>query len=96
MGLRATKAQMMSAGRRCVCNIIVQLKLTLPQVTTYETYQQLMNRLRHIMNNQNTVNFSGSCEVPEDPLMSMKERTGMVTHDVWKVSGYRFTYVPQL
>src|SRR5216117_937469 len=47
------------------------------------------------MKHNTKVEFLGHCEMADDPLMSKKERTDMVTHDVWKVSGYRFTYVSQ-
>jgi hypothetical protein len=62
----------------------------------YKTNQELFNNLREVMKIQEKVDFTGRYEIDEDRLVSAKERTEMVTHDVWRVTGYRFTYVAHL
>jgi hypothetical protein len=37
------------------------------------------------------VDFFGTYEIKEDPLVSDKERVKMTAYEIWKVTGYRFT-----
>jgi hypothetical protein len=71
-------------------------ELTLMKPMNYKTNQELFNKLREVMKDQEKVDFTGRYEIDEDHLVSAKERTEMVTHDVWRVTGYRFTYVAHL
>jgi hypothetical protein len=68
-------------------------ELTVLKPVNYKTNQELFNTLREVMKNQEKVDFRGRYEIDEDQLVSAKERTEMVTHEVWRVTGYRFTYV---
>ncbi|KAJ7774512.1 hypothetical protein DFH07DRAFT_865834 [Mycena maculata] len=39
------------------------------------------------------VEFRGTYQTPEDPLITDKERVQMTIYEIWKVMGYRFRYV---
>ena len=37
------------------------------------------------------IEFLGHYRQPEDPLVNDRERVEMTVHEIWKVTGYRFT-----
>ena len=39
------------------------------------------------------VDFRGTYVIAKDPLVTDKERVQMMVEEIWKVTGYRFTYV---
>ncbi len=49
--------------------------------------------LREVCTKQKSVDFYGEYIMPSDPLVSDKERVKMTALEVWKVTGFRFTYV---
>jgi hypothetical protein len=66
------------------------------QKRLYEGSQQLFEAIRNVFKSDDSVDFTGDYEVAADPLVSDKERTQMLAHEVWKVTGYRFTCVTSL
>jgi hypothetical protein len=64
--------------------------------TLFDDGQSLFNSLRHAFKHHKSVFFNGSYQIPQDPLVTDKERVQMVAYEVWKVSGYWFRYVYQL
>jgi hypothetical protein len=96
MSKRQLKAAVVTAQLQCVQSgkaPIALNKLNLLQATTYETYQQLFDALRRITKTQEQVVFMGRYEGAEDPLVPMKQQTETAMEEVWRVTGYRFTYV---
>jgi hypothetical protein len=70
------------------------------KIITYRTYQapvmyinsrELFGALRKAFKEKKQVNFFGTYCLPEDPMVSDSERVRMTTHEIWKVTGYRFT-----
>jgi hypothetical protein len=57
----------------------------------FEDSEALLNAIRKAFNSRESVEFEGSYVQTEDPLVSDKDRVRMTIHDVWKVTGYRFT-----
>ncbi|KAJ7799551.1 hypothetical protein B0H14DRAFT_2616955 [Mycena olivaceomarginata] len=35
--------------------------------------------------------FHGTCQIPEDPLITDKERVKITIYEIWKITGYRFS-----
>jgi hypothetical protein len=53
----------------------------------------LFEALRKLFNDGTPVTFCGNYVIAEDPLVTDKERVQMMASEVWRVTGYRFTYV---
>ncbi|KAJ7434395.1 hypothetical protein B0H11DRAFT_1757683 [Mycena galericulata] len=52
--------------------------------------QSMLNGLKDAFKTNKRVEFHGTCQIPEDPLVSDKERVQMTIYEIWKVTGYRF------
>ncbi|KAG1878754.1 hypothetical protein C8R48DRAFT_745325 [Suillus tomentosus] len=59
-------------------------------LSQYENAQCLFAALRTLFKSSNEVRFYGSYLLPEDPVISEKERVQMAALEVWKTTGYRF------
>jgi len=59
----------------------------------YTDSQTLFKSLRNQFKQGKDINFCGSYILPDDPLVSDRERIKMTADEIWKVTGYRFTYV---
>jgi hypothetical protein len=57
----------------------------------YTDGHALLDALRKAFKNGKHINFNGAYTIPEDPLVTDKQRVCMTTHSIWKVTGYRFT-----
>jgi len=57
----------------------------------YANSQDLFRAIRKAFKDDTHVNFSGAYKLSDDPLVSDNERVRMTIHDIWKVTGYRFT-----
>ncbi|KAJ7029433.1 hypothetical protein C8F04DRAFT_1187647 [Mycena alexandri] len=55
--------------------------------------QELFSGLRDAFKHSKHVNFRGTYQTPEDPLITDKERVQMAILELWKVTGYRFRFV---
>jgi hypothetical protein len=60
----------------------------MPQI--FSGSQQLFAELQNCCKHHQDVMFYGSFKLPDDPLVSDKERAQMMAHEIWKVTGYRF------
>ncbi|KAJ6596512.1 hypothetical protein B0H10DRAFT_2232513 [Mycena sp. CBHHK59/15] len=58
--------------------------------TQFKDAQELFSALRNAFNKEKHVNFRGTYQIPEDALITDKERVQMTVHEIWKVTGYRF------
>jgi len=54
--------------------------------------QSLFSSLQRAFKSGSTVFFNGSYTIAADPLVTDKERVQMTTHEIWKVTSYRFWY----
>src|SRR5437016_4583058 len=61
-------------------------------MATFPSCQRLLEALRYSIAHDERVDFAGRCEFIDDSLIPPKERVQMITHEIWKISGYRFTY----
>ena len=59
----------------------------------YQDSQGLFHALQKAFKEGKHIDFFGSYMLPEDPLVSDHKRVRMVIHDIWKVTGYHFTWV---
>jgi hypothetical protein len=50
----------------------------------------MFGSLRTDFRTSNNVEFRGTYTIPNDPLVSDRERINMVAKEIWKVTGYRF------
>jgi hypothetical protein len=57
----------------------------------YKTGQAFFSALQKKCKDHHDVQLNGTYTTPEDPLVSNRERVQMLAHEVWKVTGYRFT-----
>lgn len=57
----------------------------------YKDSQSLFEAIRACFRDEEHLEFYGCYSLPEDPLVSDKERVEMVMNEIWKVTGYRFT-----
>ncbi|KAK1222359.1 hypothetical protein PQX77_014797 [Marasmius sp. AFHP31] len=57
----------------------------------FKDAEDLLQELRQNFSEHPDVDFRGEFTLPTDPLVSDKERVKMMIHEVWKVTGYRFT-----
>lgn len=57
----------------------------------YTDGHSLLDALRGAFKDGKHVKFHGAYTLPVDPLVSDKDRIRMTTHNIWKVTGYRFT-----
>jgi hypothetical protein len=80
----------------------VTLSVSLPKLTMavkfdspkmYNSSQSLFENLQSAFRKGNHVEFFGGYHLPEDPLITARQRVRMTIHDIWKTTGYRFTYV---
>jgi hypothetical protein len=62
--------------------------------TLYLHNDALLDSLREHIKLGEHVNFRGTYVIAKDPLVTDKERVQMTAEEIWKVTGYRFTYVP--
>ena len=60
--------------------------------THYRDSQSLFEAIRAGFKKDKHVEFYGTYNMPADPLVTDKERVDMIVHEIWKVTGYRFTY----
>jgi len=51
----------------------------------------MFEAIRACFKSGQNVEFLGCYRQPEDPLVSDRERVEMAVHEIWKVTGYRFT-----
>ncbi|KAF7333854.1 SWIM-type domain-containing protein [Mycena venus] len=58
--------------------------------TQYKDHQALFSALRDAFKSHKHVDFRGTYQTPEDPLMTDKEHVKMTIYEIWKVTGYRF------
>jgi len=56
----------------------------------YTDSQSLFDAVRNAFMEKH-VDFFGAYNLLEDPLVSDSERVRMTIHEIWKVTGYRFT-----
>ncbi|KAG7444733.1 uncharacterized protein BT62DRAFT_933783 [Guyanagaster necrorhizus] len=68
-----------------------QRKKVLRKAKVYESSQEMLDALRICFMQEKQVDFSGSYIVLNEPPMLDKHRVQLVSHDVWRTSGYRFT-----
>jgi hypothetical protein len=59
----------------------------------YSDSQAMFDTLRHQFKHEPSITFCGAYVLASDPLVTDKERVQMMAGEVWKVIGYRFTYV---
>lgn len=59
----------------------------------YASSEDLFRAIQKAFRDSAHVNFSGAYKLPEDPLISDRERVRMTIHDIWKITGYRFKWV---
>ena len=59
----------------------------------YGDSQAMFDTLRHQFKHEQSLTFCGGYVLASDPLVTDKERVQMMAGEVWKVIGYRFTYV---
>ncbi|KAJ6546393.1 hypothetical protein DFH09DRAFT_927184, partial [Mycena vulgaris] len=60
--------------------------------TEFKDLQAFFSALRHAFKTEKHVEFRGTYQTPEDPLVSDKERVEMTIYEIWKVTGYRFSF----
>ena len=65
-------------------------------LVSFENSQKLFSVLRKKCWGTSVVEFDGTFTMAEDPLVTDKERVQMLTHKVWKVTGWRFRYVTKM
>ncbi|KAJ6523472.1 hypothetical protein DFH09DRAFT_1329961 [Mycena vulgaris] len=56
----------------------------------FQDQQSMFNAIRAAFKQGKHVEFHGICQIPEDPLVTDKERVRMTIFEIWKVTGYRF------
>jgi hypothetical protein len=56
----------------------------------FKNNDEIMKQLKKVFKTSERVFFSGSYDIPADPLISDKEHVRVTAHEVWKVSGYHF------
>ncbi|KAJ7829515.1 hypothetical protein B0H14DRAFT_3717388 [Mycena olivaceomarginata] len=56
----------------------------------FANQQALFSALRKMFKTTKHIEFHGSYNIPEDPLVTDKERVKMTNLEIWKVTGYRF------
>lgn len=61
--------------------------------TQYSDSQAMFDALRLQFKQDQSITFCGAFILANDPLVTDKERVQMMASEVWKVIGYRFTYV---
>ncbi|KAF5379759.1 hypothetical protein D9615_005746 [Tricholomella constricta] len=64
--------------------------ITKDRLKFFESRDELMNALRDAFKESHNINFAASYRA-HDPGISHKQRIQTITHDIWKVTGYRFT-----
>ncbi|KAF7966149.1 hypothetical protein HWV62_39928 [Athelia sp. TMB] len=64
---------------------------TTSKATEYSNSKSLFEALRTSFASSQHVAFHGTFKLPEDPLITPRERVQMIVHDIWRVTGYRFT-----
>jgi hypothetical protein len=57
----------------------------------YLDAEDLFSDLRKQFNERSDVVFHGTYSIKADPDISPKERVQMTVHEIWQVTGYRFT-----
>ena len=57
----------------------------------YANSHDLFDAIRRAFSNSRHIDFWGTYRVPEDQLVNDSERVRMTIHDIWTVTGYRFT-----
>ena len=65
-------------------------------LVSFENSQKLFSVLRKKCRGTSVVEFDGTFTMAEDALVTDKERVQMLTHEVWKVTGWRFRYVTKM
>ncbi|KAF8257921.1 hypothetical protein EI94DRAFT_1816526 [Lactarius quietus] len=58
---------------------------------TFKDENALMTQLKKIFKTSDHIFFHGCYDVPADPSMSDKDHVKATAHEIWKVTGYRFT-----
>ncbi|KAJ7078963.1 hypothetical protein C8R44DRAFT_654310 [Mycena epipterygia] len=58
--------------------------------TQFKDGQSLFLSLREAFKHNKHVDFRGTYQTPEDPLITDKERVQMTVYEIWTVTGYRF------
>jgi hypothetical protein len=61
--------------------------------TQYQGREELLKALQQAFMQTAHVDFNGTFEVPAVESVGHKERIQSVANDIWKATGYRFTYV---
>jgi hypothetical protein len=59
----------------------------------FQSSNDLFKALRDDIQSKKDVSFQGCFWTAMDPFVSHKERVKMMIQEVWKVTGFRFTYV---
>jgi hypothetical protein len=60
-------------------------------VREYGSSDKMFQALRLCFKQESGRLFYGSYQIADDPLINDKERVRMTTHEIWQVTGYRFT-----
>ncbi|KAK0214084.1 hypothetical protein IW262DRAFT_1466638 [Armillaria fumosa] len=68
-----------------------QRKKVLRKAKVYDSSHEMLDALRICFMQEKQVDFSGSYIVANEPPMLDKHRIQLVSHDIWRASGYRFT-----
>ncbi|KAK7005431.1 hypothetical protein R3P38DRAFT_2427601, partial [Favolaschia claudopus] len=56
----------------------------------FASLELLFQAIRGAFTGGKPVEFHGTCQIPEDPMVTDKERVKMTAHEIWKITGYRF------
>jgi hypothetical protein len=56
----------------------------------FQDQQAMFSALRTAFQTKKHVEFNATCQIPEDPLVTDKERVKITIYEIWKATGYRF------
>jgi hypothetical protein len=78
------------------CNNDMTTDMHNQTLVSFKNSQKHFSALRRKCRGTSVVEFDGTFSMAEDPLVTDKERVQMLTHEVWKVTGWHFRYVTNM